>query len=37
MYSEVHRKPNPDLRQEKALEVFLGVIFGFVSHMADVS
>jgi hypothetical protein len=35
MYGEVNRKPNPDLRQEKTLEVSSGVALGFFSHMVD--
>jgi len=37
MYSEVYRKPKPDVLQEKALEICLWAVTGFVNHMADVS
>jgi hypothetical protein len=36
VYSGVNRKPNPDVRQETALEISLGFVFGFVFHMADI-
>jgi hypothetical protein len=36
LYSEVNRKPNPDVRQETAFEVSLGFVLGFVSHIADI-
>jgi hypothetical protein len=36
VYSEVSRKPNSDVRQETVLEVSLGFVFDFVSHMDDI-
>ena len=37
MYSDIHRKPNPDVRKEKDLEVSLWAALSFVSQMADIS